>query len=909
MATRATNIKVNVDVNSAIAKSKELARNMQAVGNSGHRAGTQIQQGMNQAKMGLNQASDAAAASAVRFQTATQGMINLSTAGVQTFTSISNLARAQNRAAASQVSYDRAVDLVNRKQFKLNELIAQGNANTSKATLLRNELATATEDLAVKEEKLKIEQEAVLDVQLLFAANLVNVGVSSVQIFTQMLGAETTAMIKSKLATIAKTIATKINTLANWNNTRSLAGNQIAMKTSIGTTIMMSKATKAATIATNLFKAALGPVGLIMIGIGAAYAAYETNLFGMKDAINQLLGIQQEENEVVEEGTELMNLQADAVEGLGKQYEKLSRPMQTYVDMMIRAAKETNNATLLLQAYQIQSQKSPGFNSGGITTQGTGGTGTGGTGTGGTGSSGTGRGSGNRSGKPDPKLQTDSGLTPQQEEANPFGGLEARARFWALQPYEQADLLAVLLLENEGNPGIQQEIQNLYYDINLATNGFQKRPEHKSLDALDLYDPRNIDTKNESGFGLPIDPHDGINLIKRQNVGFGSLYGIGDINKMSNRELVRKAYGMDIGEVANSISKTEALRIGALEKEMRKFNAHGKTFLTGVGDPSLKNFATTSISQSFGVFSPQAMAIRASMAARKERFLARSIGGRAAEALAAVGYNATQAYQVGTVKVPAWVKAQQDRKDAFANSRSMGYLLGLQGILGRSGGRGLGRSAADALRKDPIGGIGLGGFAISQFFGTEEELIERLREKMRDFDMSDIDAPSKIQQIYNQTVEDARKTAERIPSIPAQIGIDFAIGEYERGVIGRRSSTTIRGTSRLTRSYSVYGQVLKRFFSIEEINQRIKEDIQASSNIAIPTGRKLLEVTEAFNANGRFSNFNNVGITQDAMTGLNLTEQNVFNIRFNSTRGDRELLNRLRFQEMLQSMSSGTSSL
>jgi uncharacterized membrane protein YgcG len=729
-----------------------------------------------------------------------------------------------------------------------------------------------------------------------------------------MIGAETTAMIKSKLATVGNTIAKKLNSLANWSNSHSLAGNQIAMKTSIGTTILMTKATKAATIATNLFKAALGPVGLIMIGIGAAYAAYETNLFGMKDAINQLLGIQEEENEIVEEGTELMNLQADAVEGLGKQYEKLSRPMQTYVDMMIRAAKETNNATLLLQAYQIQSQKTPGFNSGGITTQGTGtggsGGGTGGSG-GGTGGSGggTGRGGGNRSGKPDPKLQSDSGLTPQQEEANPFGGLEARARFWALQPYEQADLLAVLLLENEGNPGIQQEIQNLYYDINLATNGFQKRPEHKSLDPLDLYDPRNVSEKDSSGFGLPIDPHDGINLLKRQNVGFGGLYGIGDTNKMSNRELVRKAYGTDIGEVANSIPRSEALRIGALEKEMSKFNANGKTFLTGVGDPSLKNFATTSISQSFGVFSPQAMAIRASMAARKERFLARSIGGRAAEALAAVGYNATQAYQVGTVKVPAWVKAQQDRKDAFANSRNMGYYLGLQGILGQRGDRVLGRSAADALRKRPIGGLGLGGFGIAAFFGIEQQIKDSLAEKMKDFNMSDIDAASKIQQIYRETVKEAREVAEQIPSIPAQIGIDFAIGEYERGIVGSRSRTIIRGTSRLTRTERIYGSVLKRFFSIDEINQSIRADIGASTDISIPTGQKLLQVTEAFNANGRFSNFNNVALTQDAMTGLNLTEQNVFNIRFNSTRGDRELLNRLRFQEMLQSMSSGTSSL
>ena len=50
-------------------------------------------------------------------------------------------------------------------------------------------------------------------------------------------------------------------------------------------------------------------------------------------------------------------------------------------------------------------------------------------------------------------------------------------------------------------------------------------------------------------------------------------------------------------------------------------------------------------------------------------------------------------------------------------------------------------------------------------------------------------------------------------------------------------------------------------------------------------------------------------MTNDAMAGLNLSEQKTFDIRFNHTRGDRELLNRLRFVEMQEAMSSGTSPL
>ena len=64
---------------------------------------------------GIDGTGDKVAASAVNFQTATQGMLNLSTAAVQTFTSISNLDRAHNRAKMSIIAVARAEDLLNNK--------------------------------------------------------------------------------------------------------------------------------------------------------------------------------------------------------------------------------------------------------------------------------------------------------------------------------------------------------------------------------------------------------------------------------------------------------------------------------------------------------------------------------------------------------------------------------------------------------------------------------------------------------------------------------------------------------------------------------------------------------------------------------------------------------------------------
>ena len=94
----------------------------------------------------VNNLGKNSAAAAVNFQTATQGMLNLSTAAVQTFTSISNLDRAANRLAQSKIAVARAEDLLAAKQLRLNELQEKGLGHTTKAANLTNELATARAD-------------------------------------------------------------------------------------------------------------------------------------------------------------------------------------------------------------------------------------------------------------------------------------------------------------------------------------------------------------------------------------------------------------------------------------------------------------------------------------------------------------------------------------------------------------------------------------------------------------------------------------------------------------------------------------------------------------------------------------------------------------------------------------------
>ena len=83
----------NIDMNLMTVKGRKAAKILQDLERASGRAGT----GFDRMGASASRAGQQTAASAVNFQTATQGMLNLSTAAVQTYTSISNLDRANNR--------------------------------------------------------------------------------------------------------------------------------------------------------------------------------------------------------------------------------------------------------------------------------------------------------------------------------------------------------------------------------------------------------------------------------------------------------------------------------------------------------------------------------------------------------------------------------------------------------------------------------------------------------------------------------------------------------------------------------------------------------------------------------------------------------------------------------------------
>jgi len=300
---------------------------------------------------GLKSTGQSAAASAVNFQTATQGALNLSTALVQTVTSISNLDRANNRAKMSIIAVARAEDLLANKVERRDSLVRAGEKGSQKYLNITKEIATATADLTVKQEKQRIEQDAVNDIYALFATNIANVTISSIQTITILLGRERTA----RLASIA---STKLHSLVMRGHTTVQVGSNIATKQGIFAMRSMSlatfaqiKATQGLTVATKAMIRANIPLLAATTAISAAFIIYETNAWGAKDAIDGLMGTQNDFEAQVKAmrlAQEEENKALEAFNGLAQiqrgELKKLNPLMANYVNIL-----KSNNVPISVQ--------------------------------------------------------------------------------------------------------------------------------------------------------------------------------------------------------------------------------------------------------------------------------------------------------------------------------------------------------------------------------------------------------------------------------------------------------------------------------------------------------------------------------------------------------------------------------
>lgn len=320
------------------------------------RSGTGASNSLNTVGNAGKNAGDKMAASAVNFQTATTGLLNLSTAVVQTYTSISNLARANNRAEMSVIAVARAEDLLNNKKQRLIEMQEAGTTSGMKYANMQREIATATADLTVKEDKMKIEQEAVNDVYMLFATNIANVTISSLQTIGVLLGHERTARLGVAAATKLQSVILSRNVAVTVSSKAATGGHLIVTKAMTFATIKQTAATQGLTAATKMFMRAAWPLLAISTAITAAYLLYENNVLGLKDGIDSLMGTEKSHLDIMNEERSEIDALTQSYDGLHDSIKKLSPVHEQYVKMMRDAAANRGDTRLAAQ-YQAQLQQ------------------------------------------------------------------------------------------------------------------------------------------------------------------------------------------------------------------------------------------------------------------------------------------------------------------------------------------------------------------------------------------------------------------------------------------------------------------------------------------------------------------------------------------------------------------------
>ena len=372
------NVTFTFRIDSAKAKAaiQELTRVLERLGGSVQKTSGTIKQ----TDQDIKRLGQSATTSAVNFQTATQGMLNLSTAAVQTFTSISNLDRANNRAKMSIIAVARAEDLRNNKLQRLNEMQQAGIVSGNKYTNMQREIATAEQDLAVKIEKRGIEQAAVNDIYMLFATNIANVTISSMQ---------TLAILDKNhvMLTKAKIVVQKISNASMFTSAKASYAASVATAlqgkaavATTGATIGLKGAVIGLTAAVKAFMASNPLLLAAMAASTVAFAIHETNILGTKTAMDEYLGIQpsfqdqvDESRNSTEEFNEALGDQEKQLFSLPSSYSGLVRELENIKDKykeVTAVVNENTHAIIINNSTSgIGKRPSPNFSSGGITTQ------------------------------------------------------------------------------------------------------------------------------------------------------------------------------------------------------------------------------------------------------------------------------------------------------------------------------------------------------------------------------------------------------------------------------------------------------------------------------------------------------------------------------------------------------------
>ena len=176
-----------------------------------------------------------------------------------------------------------------RAEEDLEAAIKEGTISKQELARQEEDLATLRRDHAIEIEEVRTEQEALNAEYVTFAVNIATTAVQGHIAVTQALGAEKSAMLASRAATILKSRAVQA-AVFDVSKFKSVLYASTGANVAFGTSAKVGAlGVRTATAAVKGFLVAIGPVGWAIIGVAAAWEAWNSNLFGFRDAIKSAL--------------------------------------------------------------------------------------------------------------------------------------------------------------------------------------------------------------------------------------------------------------------------------------------------------------------------------------------------------------------------------------------------------------------------------------------------------------------------------------------------------------------------------------------------------------------------------------------------------------------------------------------
>lgn len=255
--------------------SQKVKQQFQQLRTEGEKTFGGIQSRAGQASMALQRTGQAAQKASVDLKGMTLSMVGLATTTVGVVTSLSNLDRAAARVEKAEIAVQRIEDQIASTRAVLNRLTSQGKTATEQYQVQTDRLATALADLKVKQQDVKLQQDALSDTQVLFATTIINTTINSLFLMRAAFG----DLTKAQLVNIGVSIKSRLAAIATSLGFKGMAGSAVGASSAVaGLNVQITLLER-------------HPIVLALIaGLAVGFVAWETNVLGLRDALGNLLG-------------------------------------------------------------------------------------------------------------------------------------------------------------------------------------------------------------------------------------------------------------------------------------------------------------------------------------------------------------------------------------------------------------------------------------------------------------------------------------------------------------------------------------------------------------------------------------------------------------------------------------------